>query len=885
MRDILNSRCETNVYVNSLFENGEAIELIQASNTSQVKVNVSMKENTTEETSVNDTDLFLVADSTGKTVKYITGANMKTIDTGNFWSLSSVSLEPTSNTYNVLIGTSTNTNSRKLIVSGTAEVSGVLTLGSTINSLTLPTGTKTLATLTGTETLSSKTLTTPIIADLNKTADGFTMNVPAPSEAGETLILTVKTQTLTNKTLSTNSNWNGNTIAYNYGGTGQTSYAKGDIIYASASNTLAKLPIGSGDGLILGISSGSPAWVSNILANSIVLTATGTSSSSNTTAFTLNGKKWVSSGGGSIAAYTEMIKLENPTMAGIADLDPTLQLKAGHLELRGTETDGSSRTDCFSINAKKWNGSALEDYDDIINILNPVAAGSTGFPKLQFKLEGTNGSNGQVIMVDSSGHCSWQTPSSSTEWTLSSGSLYPLATATNVLIGTTSNANSAKLNVNGNTELNGTLKNSFTGLFSFSFINGNFYNDASRTLHLEQDPSTFGYGYTHTAFTAAPAIYSDCSTYAQSTGTAIAGIGSQSNSRFSLYANEEYFMIASPAHRNYVSLGRAAAYDDAIVPLAALHIENVVSDMSAMDTKIFIQSNSSTHNSGITFSVNSAADGSGSAQEVYIESDSNETLKLTATDTRIYNASGVEKFRFTTGSLQAIGTNLISTRTPPTSAGNTVETNLRISGGNGTTTATGWGSSGSRYYVETFVPPTHTGGPFHTWLQDNGTANFGWSYGSTFLIDMNSSGVLKGASTWTTSDERIKEDIVNADTTECINIIKRLPLKQYRYKEVLRDKCPGFTQSKIYGWIAQDIKADPVMNYASQTSNTQKYYDKETNSIEQYEVEDIEIINKPAINAVTWGAISGLINIVEQQQAIIDKLTSATSFKSFRESL
>jgi len=344
-------------------------------------------------------------------------------------------------------------------------------------------------------------------------------------------------------------------------------------------------------------------------------------------------------------------------------------------------------------------------------------------------------------------------------------------------------------------------------------------------------------------------------------------------------------MISSPSHRNYVALGRACAYNDAIVPLTALHIENAVSDLSALDSRILIKSNSTTHDSGITFSVNTAADGTGTAKECIIESNSAQNLSVSAVDFRIKTTGGTEKFRFTTGSLQAIGTNLITTRTPPTSAGNTVETNLRISGGNGTSTATGWGSSGSRYYVETFVPPTHTGGPFHTWLQDNGTANFGWSYGSTFLIDMNSSGVLKGASTWTTSDSRIKEDIVNADTTECINIIKRLPLKQYRYKEVLRDKCIGFTQSKVYGWVAQDIAADPVMNYASQTSNTQKYYDKETNSIEQYEVEDIEIINKPSINAVAWGAISGLIDIVEQQQAIIDKLTNATSFKSFKDSL
>jgi hypothetical protein len=199
-------------------------------------------------------------------------------------------------------------------------------------------------------------------------------------------------------------------------------------------------------------------------------------------------------------------------------------------------------------------------------------------------------------------------------------------------------------------------------------------------------------------------------------------------------------------------------YDSNITPLTALHIENAVSDLSAHDTTILVKSNSSTYDSRISFSVNSATDGTGSAQETYIDANSSKNLKFTATDISMFLFGGSEKFRFTGGSLQAIGTNLISTRTPPSSQSNTAETNLRISGGNGTSTATGWGSTGTRYYVESFIPPTHTGGPFHTWVQDNGTANFGWSYGSTFLIDMNSSGVLKGASTWTTSDERIKEE-------------------------------------------------------------------------------------------------------------------------------
>jgi hypothetical protein len=54
--------------------------------------------------------------------------------------------------------------------------------------------------------------------------------------------------------------WEADTIAYNYGGTGMTSYAKGDILYASDENTLSV--IGAGDtGQVLQMnSSGIPVW-------------------------------------------------------------------------------------------------------------------------------------------------------------------------------------------------------------------------------------------------------------------------------------------------------------------------------------------------------------------------------------------------------------------------------------------------------------------------------------------------------------------------------------------------------------------------------------------------------------------------------------------------
>ena len=52
-----------------------------------------------------------------------------------------------------------------------------------------------------------------------------------------------------------------NSLAYNYGGTGQNSYAKGDLLYASAINTLSKLTIGSLDQVLSVNASGLPQWV------------------------------------------------------------------------------------------------------------------------------------------------------------------------------------------------------------------------------------------------------------------------------------------------------------------------------------------------------------------------------------------------------------------------------------------------------------------------------------------------------------------------------------------------------------------------------------------------------------------------------------------------
>jgi hypothetical protein len=57
----------------------------------------------------------------------------------------------------------------------------------------------------------------------------------------------------------TTGTWNGNTISPLYGGTGLTSYATGDLLYASATNVLSKLTIGT-VGQVLTVAGGLPTW-------------------------------------------------------------------------------------------------------------------------------------------------------------------------------------------------------------------------------------------------------------------------------------------------------------------------------------------------------------------------------------------------------------------------------------------------------------------------------------------------------------------------------------------------------------------------------------------------------------------------------------------------
>jgi len=112
--------------------------------------------------------------------------------------------------------------------------------------------------------------------------------------------------------------WSATTIATTVGGTGLTSYTTGDLIYASASNTLAKRAIGTG-GDLLYVSGGVPAWGSTSTIGLATLTGTETLTGKTITlsgTLTINGQKI------SLLAADSHIELD-PTLTTTGDYSST----------------------------------------------------------------------------------------------------------------------------------------------------------------------------------------------------------------------------------------------------------------------------------------------------------------------------------------------------------------------------------------------------------------------------------------------------------------------------------------------------------------------------------------------------------------------------------
>ncbi len=93
---------------------------------------------------------------------------------------------------------------------------------------------------------------------------GSAASVPASGLTGSTLAAGVTGSSLTSVGTIATGVWQGTAVAAGYGGTGTTSYATGDLLYATGASALGKLGIGTA-GQVLTVSGGVPTWATPTL--------------------------------------------------------------------------------------------------------------------------------------------------------------------------------------------------------------------------------------------------------------------------------------------------------------------------------------------------------------------------------------------------------------------------------------------------------------------------------------------------------------------------------------------------------------------------------------------------------------------------------------------
>ena len=134
------------------------------------------------------------------------------------------------------------------------------------------TGTTLASNVTGSSLTSVGTLTgLTVSSTINGSVTGSAATVTAASQPNITTL-----GSLVSISTITTGVWNGTAIAAPNGGTGQTTYANGDILYASGTTTLSKLPIGTAN-QVLATNAGvtAPEWQNNATFYTLLADAAG----------------------------------------------------------------------------------------------------------------------------------------------------------------------------------------------------------------------------------------------------------------------------------------------------------------------------------------------------------------------------------------------------------------------------------------------------------------------------------------------------------------------------------------------------------------------------------------------------------------------------------
>jgi hypothetical protein len=97
------------------------------------------------------------------------------------------------------------------------------------------------------------------VTSVSGTANRITVTNPTTTPVIDIASTYVGQTSITTLGTITTGVWNGTAVGATHGGTSQSSWTTGDLLYASGTNTLAKLPIGSATN-VLTVSGGLPSW-------------------------------------------------------------------------------------------------------------------------------------------------------------------------------------------------------------------------------------------------------------------------------------------------------------------------------------------------------------------------------------------------------------------------------------------------------------------------------------------------------------------------------------------------------------------------------------------------------------------------------------------------
>lgn len=443
-RNLTNTNSVTNVYLNrDAIEADLPVQALQPSTSDPITI--SLKGLPTSFSGYADKVIKVKSDESG--LEYATDSDT------TLWIESGSNVYP-KNVGQVLINTTANTNSRNLLINGTVDVVGNLHFGNN-NDIYIKsqgqnmrnyvgynsgTGASHLfyvkqSTGTATEVGSIKTGSITNIGNANISSGNSQLNLYSASNqsveiknndgggVGGSPYLSFECQNdnsgagtsdyyvkwvlegsermrLSTTGLS-NVSWKGSTISEIYGGTNQTSYSTGDILYASASNTLSKLSIGSTD-QVLTVIGGVPSWEDAAAPDLTTSTNFATAVQSGTI-------KMGNSSGNSYTSNLELyfnstLKLMNTSNIEVAKF--TVSSNTANLTLNG----GIMTTATFSTNCV-WNGGTIG-----------IAYGGTNLSSLTAN---------KILQVNSSanGYNLVDLPNSSL-WTSSAGTLSVLSSYT-----------------------------------------------------------------------------------------------------------------------------------------------------------------------------------------------------------------------------------------------------------------------------------------------------------------------------------------------------------------------------------------------------------------------------------------------------------------------